>query len=94
MNRDTRRPDVRPARIEVHIEEVMLEGVTVRDRARVGAAIREELGRLLREGPPAALAENRTVARTNGGSVSAPSGRSPAATGVQIALAAYEGLRP
>jgi len=40
-------------RIEVHIEELILEGFAPGDRWRVGAAVQEELGRLFsRQGVP------------------------------------------
>jgi hypothetical protein len=38
-----------PARIILHVERLVLHGIDPRDRAAIGAAVRQELSRLLAE---------------------------------------------
>ena len=55
--------------LHVHIEELVLHGFAPGDRARIGEAVRVELGRLFREsGVPPALAEGGVADRLAAGS--------------------------
>ncbi|HVV86983.1 MAG TPA: hypothetical protein VHE35_28285 [Kofleriaceae bacterium] len=64
MNRrHPRRPAAAPApaRIELHLDELVLHGVAARDRHRVADAVHAELARLLAEqGLPGGLASRET----------------------------------
>jgi len=53
--------DLRPD-VELHIDELVLEGVPARDRAAVAEALRAELGRMIGENglPPALSAPRET----------------------------------
>jgi len=80
--------------VDLHIEELVLEGFRPSDRHRIGAAVERELGRLLAErGVPAALTTNADVPRLEGRSFTAPAGARPEAVGRQIAGAVYGGMR-
>ena len=60
---------MRPERVELHIEELVLHGFPTRDRYGIAEAIQRELTRLLIEhGVPEALRQGGDVARLNGGS--------------------------
>jgi hypothetical protein len=79
--------------LHVHIEELVLHGFASGDRARIGEAVRVELGRLFREtGVPPALAVGGTADRLAGGSFATGATARPESTGGQIAAAVYRGL--
>ncbi|MFL6293520.1 MAG: hypothetical protein ACJ759_21720, partial [Thermoanaerobaculia bacterium] len=72
-------------KIDLHIEELVLEGFAPGDRHRIGAAVERELARLLAErGLPAGLAQGADVPRLDGGSFELRPGRSAEATGRQV----------
>jgi hypothetical protein len=84
---------MRAKAIEVHIEELVLEGVSAADRLSVGAAIERELGRLFAEhGVPERLTAGPPRQAVDGGSFERGSGASPARIGDQVAVAVYRGL--
>jgi hypothetical protein len=88
-----RAPRARPAAaIEVHVEELILEGFPPMDRQQVGEAVRREVLRLLEEGLPAGLAAGRAIDRVDAGWFEPPS-MHPAAIGTALARAVHQGLR-
>lgn len=85
---------MRRTQIELHIEELVLDGFTPADRHRIGDAVERHLTRLL-AGPGAArrLAGGGEVARLNAGSFNVARGSTPDAIGAQVARAVYRGLK-
>lgn len=82
------RPD-----IELHIEELVLEGFAPHERHAVAAAVEGTLARLLAErGAPALLARGGEVARLDGGSFDAAPRAKADSAGEQIAQSIYGGL--
>lgn len=80
-------------RIELHIEELVLEGLPSRDRDRIGAAVESALARLLEErGLPPSLARGESSAEINAGDIDIQPGATPEAIGEQIAQVLYEEL--
>jgi hypothetical protein len=80
--------------IELHIEELMLDGFAPGDRYTVGKAVELELVRLLTEqGMPAPMTHDRNIARLDAGSLDVTPGSQPDAIGSQIAQAVYGGLK-
>lgn len=81
-------------RIELHIEELVLNGFDpTLDHERVGAAVREELARLLAE--PGALPHPLMAGRIalgDGGSFPLAPAASPEAIGAQIAQTVVKGM--
>ena len=79
--------------IEVHVEELVLEGFSAADRLRVGASLERELGRLVRErGLPAALTGGEDRPVVDAGTFTHAPGATPAAAGAGVARAVYRGL--
>ncbi len=79
--------------IELHIESLVLEGLPVRDRDRIGAAVETALARLLEiRGLPPALALGGNTAEITTGDIDIPPGATPEAIGAQIAQVLYEEL--
>jgi hypothetical protein len=84
---DVTRPDV-----ELHIGELVLEGVAAGDRGAVAEALRAELARLVAEGGvPAAWSAGGGAARLDGGSFPLQPGASAAQLGAQVARAVAGG---
>lgn len=84
---------MRPARIELHIEELVLHGVAPGDRYRVAEAIEGELARLFQEqGIPPGLTGGGSGASLDGGSFGVAPGAGPRRTGAQAGRAIYRGL--
>jgi hypothetical protein len=84
---------VKPARIELHIEELVLHGFVPGERHAIGAAVERELGRLLAQrGPGSPSIARGERAHVNAGDVHvAPASKAPA-VGAQVAQAVYGGL--
>jgi len=84
---------MRPATIELHIEELVLHGLALGDRYRIADAVQRELTRLFAaQGAPPSLAHNLESARLDVGSFKvAPEARGEA-IGVQVAQAVHGGL--
>lgn len=81
--------------IELHIEELVLEGFAPGERYRIGEAVERELTRLMSlNGVPPAWNGNLEIGSVNGGTFHMPSGGARGAAGEQIASAVYEGLNP
>lgn len=82
-----------PVQIEVEIEQLVLEGFDPRDRARIGAALERELGRLLGEGGvPGAWGAGGSVAHLDAGSFEMTPGGSAESVGASIAAALHGGV--
>lgn len=81
-------------RIELHIEELVLEGFSPRDRHRIGEAVEAELTRLLEErGVPGSIKSGGEIESINGGSFEVAPGSRAEKVGSQVAKAVYGGLR-
>lgn len=80
-------------RIEMHVEELALEGFSPVDRYRIGEALQKELTRLLEErGMPGFLLSSRRIESIKGGSFEvAPNARADR-IGSQVARTVYSGL--
>lgn len=79
--------------IELQIEELVLFGFAARDRDLIGAAMQEELTRLLMEkGLSPTLGQGAEIPRLDGGLLEVQSGAKPEAIGIQIAQNIYGGL--
>ncbi len=82
-------------RVELRIEELVLDGFPAMDYGRCGAALREELTRLVRErGVPAAWRESWRSDVHTLGPLELPRGAAPELVGVRLARQLYDGLRP
>ena len=80
--------------VELHIEQLMLHGFAPSDRHRIGAAIQQELARLLAEqGISPGLAQGKTIGQLDGGAFEMRAGTPPRVIGAQIAQAIYGGLQ-
>ena len=83
---------MKPGNIELHIEELVLNGFEAGDRYRIGAAVEAELARLLAErGVPPSLAQSGDVAHLDGGTFDVAPGSRGEAIGAQVAQALYGG---
>ena len=84
---------MRPRRVELHIEELVLHGFAAGDRHRIADAVREELERLLGErGVPPVLTQAGEVGAIDGGTISLAPRPGTGAAGVAVAGAIYGGL--
>lgn len=85
---------MRPARIEVNIDELVLHGFSPADRYRIGEALEGELTRLFTEGGlPSGLAKGSQVDRLDGGSFDVKQGSKAESIGVQVAKSVYGGIK-
>jgi hypothetical protein len=90
--------DVKPAAIELRIDELVLHGFAPHDRARIGRAVEVELARLLAEAAapgralPPSLAANGAVLAAEGGVVHVAPAATPERVGGQVAGAVYRAL--
>lgn len=79
--------------VELHVEELVLEGFPAMDRAQLGAVVQQELTRLFAErGVPAGLAQGGEFARLDSGGFHVAPGSNVQVIGSQIAQAVYGGL--
>lgn len=81
--------------ISVHIERLILDGLPIaqRDRARLQAAIEEELARLLSKGALSVdLRAPGTLPRLTGGAIELTGSEEPSLLGKHIAQAIYGGI--
>ena len=85
---------MKAAEIELHIEELVLDGFAPADRYRIGDMIERELSRLLSEGgvPPSRIA-NPGQAHLDAGAFNVASVSTPEQIGAQVAQAVYGGLK-
>ena len=92
-----RKPDARSQRsahsVELHIEELVLDGFAPGERYAIGDAVEREVARLLREqGIPISLRSENATDKIIGPSFNAPRNASALTTGRQIAQAVYQGF--
>jgi hypothetical protein len=79
--------------IDLHIEELVLDGFPAQDKELITLAMQQEITRLINNGKtPAALIQNNNLSRIDGGSFQVKPGDSPGTTGIQIARSLYRGL--
>lgn len=81
---------MKPANIELHIEELILHGFAPGDRHQIGEAVERELARLFAEqGVPASLFQEMEIAHLGGGAFEVARGSRTEAIGAQVAQAMY-----
>ena len=79
--------------IEIHIEELILEGFPAGDRHIIGEAIGRELTRLFGERDmPSSLAQGRELLQVDGGTIEVDPRDRPEFIGAQLARVVYGGL--
>jgi len=84
---------MRPANIELHIEELALHGFAPGDRYRIGEAVQRELALLFaQQSLPAWLAQGGELALIDGGSFEMAAGAPAEAIGSHIGQAIYGGI--
>lgn len=80
-------------RVELHIERLVLEGVSPTDRHAVASALERELGRLIRtRGLPAALRRSGHLRSVTAELPERRRSASGATTGTAVARSVYGGL--
>jgi len=85
--------DMNRANLEVHIEELILDGFDSMDQAQLGLAVEKALSlQLEMNGLPTTFARGVQISGLDGGSFSAVPGTAPEQLGNQIAQAVYGGL--
>ena len=83
---------MKPVSLDLHIGELVLDGLQGVGHTQVGAAVERELGRLVaNHGIPPSLERSRAVASLDGGSFEVSSSPGAATVGEQIARAVYRG---
>ena len=84
---------MKPANLELHIEELVLHGFAVSNRYHIGEAVERELDRLFTEqGTPSSLREGSEIERLDGGAFEVKPGSGAETIGVQVAQTMYGGL--
>lgn len=79
--------------VELHIEELVLHGVSRSDARQVGVAVEAELSRMLAEqGLPSGLRGGAEIGVIDAGQVSLGAAARPETTGAAVAKAVYGGL--
>ncbi len=88
------RPNMTRPQIELHIEELVLDGFAPVDRERIGAAVVSELTRLFDEQDGASVLRDRTsdAGRVDAGAFELTPDTSAHEVGAQIARRVYHGL--
>ena len=86
-------PDLSAPNVELHIEELLLEGFPPSARHQIGDALARELTRLLtEEGVPPSLASFGEGARIDAGQFRSEGGAEANEVGAQVARSVYGGL--
>ena len=80
--------------VEIHLEQLVLDGFDPRDRHRIAGAVESGLARLFENQSvdPQRLAAMGDRLKINAGRIVIPAGGSPDGIGAQIASAVFEGL--
>ena len=82
-----------PRSVELHIEELVLDGFELAHRYTIGEAVERELTRLFTEqGAPIAATQDVEIARLNSGAIEISAGSNAETIGMQLAKAIYEGF--
>ena len=85
---------MRPKNIELHIEELVLEGFEQVDRYRIAEAVERELTHLFTErGIQPSLAGGGEINYLDGGAFQIAPNSRPEAIGAKVAQAVYGGLK-
>jgi hypothetical protein len=85
---------MRPANVELHIEELVLHGFAPGDRYRIGEAVERELQRLFAEqGAPPSLAQGGDRDYLDGGTFESPRAARAGEIGARVAQNLYGGLK-
>ena len=80
--------------LELHIEELVLDGFAPGNRYRIGEAVEKELTRLLADrGVPQSLKHGAEITHVDGGAFEVAPGARTQVVGAQVAKAVYRGLR-
>ena len=84
---------MRPANVELHIEELVFHGFPPGERHLIGQAVERELARLFAEGGvPPSLARDGEIGHLDGGDFEVRSGFGTEAIGARVARAIHGGL--
>ena len=84
---------VRPAAIEIHIEELVLHGFQASDKWSIGDAVKQELARLLgNQKMPALLHRELSADRLDAGSFKVTPNAKPRSIGTQLAQSVHQRL--
>ena len=84
---------MKPSRVDVTIEQLVLHGFSNADRLTIGASLQAELGRLIaRAGLPDELQADRQIGSLSAGTLSHDPLASPATIGAGIARSVFDGL--
>lgn len=80
--------------IEIHLEQLVLDGFDPRHRDRIAGAVESQLARLFEQQQinPQRLAAMGDRLDVNAGKIAIPHGLSPDGVGERIAAAVFEGL--
>lgn len=90
-NRHRNKGNQRP--VEIHIEELLLEGFSHGDRHRIAEAVQGELHRLVSENPSQfAEAEGRNIDQLDAGSFHYAQTMKPETIGQNVARSIHKGL--
>jgi hypothetical protein len=85
---------VRPKSIELHIEELILDGFEQGDKQRIAEAVERELTNLFaKKGIPASLTESNEIRHLDGGVFHAKPDSKPEIIGAKVAQAVYGGMK-
>lgn len=80
--------------VELHIEELVLDGFPSQDRNHIASVVQQELHRLLSQGElPQGMMRNNNIARLDGGTISVEPQATTESTGASIARNLYGGLQ-
>ncbi len=81
-------------KVDLHIEELVLDGFSPGDRYRIGEVVELELTRLITEqGIPSSLSRDGELARMNGGTFNVSPNSRAEVIGGQVAQSVYQGFR-
>lgn len=85
---------MKPRNIELHIEELVLDGFEHVDRHRIAEAVERELTNIFTErGIPHSLAEGGEISHLDGGAFQMTPNSRPETIGAKVAQAVYGGLK-
>jgi hypothetical protein len=85
---------MKPKNIELHIEELVLDGFEQGDKQKIAEAVERELTSLFaKKGIPASFSEGGMINHLDGGTFQAASDSKPETLGAKVAQAVYGGLK-
>ena len=87
------RASAQPGPVELHVEELVLDGFEPGDRYRIAQALQRELTRLFTaQGVPAGMAQGGEMASLDAGTFEMRPGAKAGTIGAHVAQAVYGGL--